>query len=175
MTSDFSDRSLDDLYSDLQRNTWAGGNILRGEVPRLFVVTALPSASIERRHQVLILAGDTGEADTPYICIKNASNTYEWLEVGSGNEAASSTSDLKDAMVSNGIVTDGGATPLDLDGGAATVGNFTHEGTQIGFFGTSGETKRTLTGSRSSQTVAVLALLADILDDYGLLTDSTTA
>lgn len=35
----------------------------------------------------------------------------------------SSTSDIKDSLVILGLITDGGATPLDLDGGAATLGS----------------------------------------------------
>jgi hypothetical protein len=70
---------FDRLWDDLQRNPWAGGNILRGEIPRVVAVTALPTASVERRLQLLVLDGGTGVADIVYVCIKNASDTYEWL------------------------------------------------------------------------------------------------
>jgi hypothetical protein len=47
---------------------------------------------------------------------------------------AASTSDLKDVMVTRGLITDSGASPLDLDGGKMTCGNLHHEGTTLGFY-----------------------------------------
>jgi len=39
------------------------------------------------------------------------------------------TDDIKDGLASMGLITNGGATPLNLDGGALTVGNLTAVGT----------------------------------------------
>lgn len=84
------------------------------------------------------------------------------------------TTDIKDVLVNTGLLEDGGATPLDLDGGQATVGNFLHEGTQIAFFGGALTNKEAVTGSRSTQTAGVLADLINALEGYGLITDGTT-
>lgn len=42
---------------------------------------------------------------------------------------AAATAGIKATLVSVGLLTGGGATPLDLDGGALTTGNATHNGT----------------------------------------------
>lgn len=178
--TDFSaeDRSLDSVYSDLQRNTWAGGNILRGEIPRIVVVTALPTATAERRNQIVVKAGAALATDIPYVCIKNDSDTYEWLQLGGAIVTQTATTDLKDAMVANDIIADSGASPLDLDGGKLTCGeaNITgainHDGTTVGWFSTTPTTKQTVTGSRGAN--AALATLLDALRVYGLITDSST-
>lgn len=69
------------------------------------------------------------------------------------------TNDLKDTLVSYGLVTDGGATPLDLDSGAltagaisGTTGAFSSNATVGGTFGVTGNT--TLSGTLSGAGVA---------------------
>jgi hypothetical protein len=148
-----TDRSFDRFYSDVERNTWAGGNILRGEIPRMVAVTALPTATAERRFQLLTLIGGTGVADTPYVCIKNAADTYEWLEVGGGFESGD-----------NLIV-----------GDLTVEGVFAHEGLTLGVLGVGPETQQTVTGSRSGATVTVLADTLIALDRNGYIVDGTSA
>lgn len=57
--------------------------IKQNDLPFLKKITgsALPTASEEYRGQIFTLLGDIGIADTSYICIKNASDTYEWLTI----------------------------------------------------------------------------------------------
>ena len=47
----------------------------------MFVTASLPTASLEQRGQVVRVEGGIGVADKVYMCIKNASNTYEWKEL----------------------------------------------------------------------------------------------
>lgn len=55
---------------------------------------------------------------------------------------AGSTADIKDALVALGLITDSGATPLNLDGGKLTAdeaeidGALNHDGSTAGFYGT---------------------------------------
>jgi hypothetical protein len=41
-------------------------------------VTELPTAVEAHRGKIKVLLGGTGVADVPYICIKNASDEYEY-------------------------------------------------------------------------------------------------
>jgi len=41
----------------------------------------LPTASANYRGKIYILQGAAGVADLPYMCIKNASDTYEWIAI----------------------------------------------------------------------------------------------
>lgn len=82
------------------------------------------------------------------------------------------STDLKDVLVTAELVEDGAATPLDLDGGTATIGDLVHEGANLAFFSGAGTTKQTVTGSRGAN--AALATLLDALEAYGLITDSST-
>jgi hypothetical protein len=40
---------------------------------------ALPTASVDNRGQIYTVFGDTGIADVSYICLKDASDTYNWI------------------------------------------------------------------------------------------------
>lgn len=46
-----------------------------------FIASALPSASQANRGQAYLIQGGTGIADKLHICIKNASEGYEWKEL----------------------------------------------------------------------------------------------
>ncbi len=66
------------------------------------------------------------------------------------------------------------ATGMDCNGNALTeVGDFDHDGANLGFYGTAPTTKKTVTGIRQSNTA--LASLLTQLAAVGLITDSTTA
>lgn len=76
----------------------------------------------------------------------------------------------------------GGTTYFDVNAqGHVTMQNsvikaaLDHDGTTIGFFGTTPITKRTVSGSVSGDTAGVLDLLCSQLASYGLILDSTTA
>lgn len=188
MSGDPFNMTLSELIETLMRDRWAGAHALRGEYPRLVVIPADEfasySATVDRRHQIVVIPGGAGVADVVYVCIKNAANTYTWLDISTSYTAitGSSTSDLKDNMVANGLVANGGATPLNLDSGdlfcndvtAASVitsAGLIHSGV-LGLFGAPTTTKLTVTGSRGGND-ALASLLAK-LAVYGLITDSTT-
>lgn len=46
----------------------------------LLTGTELPTASATYRGKTFTLLGGTGVADKSYICLKNASDTYEWKD-----------------------------------------------------------------------------------------------
>lgn len=97
-----------------------------------------------------------------------------------------STEDLKDLLVAYGLVTDGGATPLNLDSGALTVGTFSAtdditmtDAKNIVLQSTTG----TKVGSASTQKLGFLGAtpinrqaattdLKDLLVAFGFITDS---
>lgn len=76
---------------------------------------------------------------------------------------------------SNGIYTAGaieaGGNAI-LNGGTVTTGNLAHVGTTAGFFGSTPQSKQTVTGSRGGN--VALASLLSTLANYGILTDSST-
>lgn len=49
-----------------------------------------------------------------------------------------------------------------------------HEGTFLGVYGATPTSRRTITGSRAGAIAAVMALLLQALEDYGLIIDNTT-
>lgn len=73
--------------------------------------------------------------------------------------AASATLNVSGALVVNGTLN--------------PKANFTHQGTNIGFFSTTPTTKQTVTGSRGGN--AALASLLTALAAYGFVTDSSSA
>lgn len=177
--------TLEQLVYEIMRNFWAGGNILRGELPKIPTVEALPAAVAEYRHRIVIVPGGAGVADVVYVCRKTAADTYAWVDVSTPYAATTgiSTSDLKDNMVANGLVADGGATPLNLDGGALTCNaisagaltctGFQHSMGYITFWGGTGfSSKPVITGSKGGN--AALASLLSALATYGLVADSTS-
>lgn len=89
--------------------------------------------------------------------------------------------DLKDVLVTAELIEDNGATPLDLDGGAATVGDLTISGTITGtgsslaFRGKTPVTIPLIAGSRSGDTTGVLSLILQAGEDQGFWNDTTTA
>lgn len=179
------DRDIDGLFDDLQRNTWAGGNIRRSEIPRMVIIDADSfanlTASVTLHRWVFLVPGVAGVADVVYVCIKNTADAYEFLDISTPTTltAGSSTSDLKDNMVANGLVTDGGATPLNLDSGKLTAGEveidgaLNHDGSTVGFYGTTPIVKPTISGSRGGN--VALATVCDVLNHLGLATDISTA
>lgn len=80
--SEFEELSFEGFYSALTRNNVSGGNILRGEIPHLYVISeeafALMTASVELRASIFLVLGGTGVADVIYLCRKNAADTYEF-------------------------------------------------------------------------------------------------
>lgn len=85
MISDFSTQPeqipgqpIDSLYNMLERNRWAGGNILRGELPVYPTIAALPTATADYRYRTVIVAGAAGVADLIYVCLKTAADAYSW-------------------------------------------------------------------------------------------------
>lgn len=93
---------FEQFYNDVRRNAWAGSNILRGELPKVPIVTALPTASAEYRHRVVIVAGATTVADVPYACIKNDADTYEWMSLGGATSQATRVYATADETVNSG-------------------------------------------------------------------------
>lgn len=108
-----------------------------------------------------------------------------------------STADIKDALALLGLLTNGGASPLNLDSGALTAGatnvstlsasssvqangvlfanaGFDHVAGTLRFWNGAGQTsKPAITGSRGGN--AALASLLTALATYGLITDSSSA
>jgi hypothetical protein len=106
------------------------------------------------------------------------------------------TEDIKDALASLGLLTNGGASPLNLDAGAIVAGaasfttmessgnaqaggilyangGFRHIASTLLFWdGTGHASKPTVTGSRGGN--AALASLLTALATYGLITDSSS-
>jgi hypothetical protein len=96
-------------------------------------------------------------ANNTSITLRNVANTADLSVLGVSND---------NLLLGRDPL--GGATVSSIGIGAA--------GTQpMGFFGTGGTTRATITGSRSAATVTVLALLLSALNGYGLIVDSTTA
>jgi hypothetical protein len=153
------ERDLDGLYDDLQRNTWAGGNVLRGEIPRMVIIDADSfanlTASVTLHRWLVHVPGGAGVADAVYVCIKNDADAYEFLDLSAGFDPLGNSSLIVDDIEING--------------------DFRHDGTNIAFFGGAGATKQTVFGSLSTQTAIVLGNLIDQLEDYGFITDGTTA
>lgn len=57
-------------------------NLVELKAPLIpFVATALPTASASERGKVYLVQIGTGQADKLYICVKNASEGYEWKEL----------------------------------------------------------------------------------------------
>lgn len=61
------------------------------------------------------------------LCIGKSTSDKIAFHGSTPVDKAGSTEDLKDVLVALGLVTDSGATPLDLDGGALTAGATTFE------------------------------------------------
>lgn len=80
---------------------------------------------------------------------------------------ASNTTDLKDLLVALGLLTDGGATPTDLDGGKLTAGDLTTSGELAHTGSTAGLGGATPTAIPKAATYD----LKDALVDLGLVTD----
>lgn len=190
MTTDLQPRATGETYagdgailSMLQRTTFIR-ELLRGQPGKWLAYTAeqLPAASEQQRYACVVLTGDPGVADEALICLKLDDDTYDWINLGSF-EAQANTTDLKDVLVAIGALLDGGATPLDLDGGALTAGIVTgttaiftgtlsHQGASLGFYNHAAIAKPTLSGSRGGN--AALATVCDALKNLGLVTDSST-
>jgi len=49
---------------------------------RIEIVTSLPTADSSRRGQIVVLDGGSGNPDKVYICLKNSSDSYEWVQIG---------------------------------------------------------------------------------------------
>jgi len=63
---------VDDLDCNLKQ-------LLNARVER---VTSLPTADSSRRGQIVILDSGSGNPDKVYICLKNSSDSYEWVQIG---------------------------------------------------------------------------------------------
>lgn len=74
------DAAQSGLLRAVERDRWAGGTILRGELP-CFVSTVPPPASAAYRGRVGIILGAPGVADTVVTCIKSVTDTYAWAVV----------------------------------------------------------------------------------------------
>ena len=73
--------TLEQLVYDLMRNFWAGGNIMRGELPKIPTIESLPTATPEYRHRLVMVPGGAGVADVIYVCHKTATDTYAWVDI----------------------------------------------------------------------------------------------
>ena len=79
------------------------------------------------------------------------------------------TSGTEDGQLQLGVVSGGTLiAPIQIEGN----NDATSDGGLLGFFGSSGDSKNTVTGSRGGN--AALASLLTALEDYGLIVDSTT-
>lgn len=153
--------TLDELAQNMYRNRWAGGNIMRGEIPAYPTIAAIPTASADYRYKTVVVTGGAGVADIVYFCRKTSADTYAWVDLSTPFTltAGTSTSDLKDDLVANGIVTDGGATPLNLDSGTLTAGLVAATSLTIGglpaglVLAGSDTTERTMTTSQTDLSV----------------------
>lgn len=70
-----------ELARAMRRNLWAGAPVLRGALPKLPAVTALPTASIEYAYAQVVLIGTP---DIHYTCLRNAGGTWGWRTAATG-------------------------------------------------------------------------------------------
>lgn len=128
-------------------------------------------------------------AGTYAIVTRNAANSADINVLGCLSDDAIRLGDATDAAAIYLDVKTGGfflfrvnstdefsfsPTALDMNGNhLQEVGNFDHDGANIGFFGTAPTTKKTVTGSRGGN--AALASFLTQLASYGLITDGTSA
>lgn len=63
-----------------RRDRWVG-NRMRGSIPQLTVVAALPTARAEFAYCMVVLVGTP---DIAYICLRNAGGTWGWREAATG-------------------------------------------------------------------------------------------
>lgn len=76
---------------EMERDHWAGGVILRGELPRMPYVTALPSASAAYAYRMVTIPGDgVSVADLTYQCLRDATGTWGWRQFAPASGGAPS-------------------------------------------------------------------------------------
>ncbi len=79
------DERLESLRARIERDRWAGGVILRGELPRIPTVPALPTASPDFAYALLVLLGDGATTpDIAYVCLRDSSGVWDWRVVATG-------------------------------------------------------------------------------------------
>lgn len=73
------------IQDALSRDTWAGGHVLRGELPVVPTVPVLPSASLKYAYRLLCIPGDgSTTADVVYVCLRNSSGAWGWRTAATG-------------------------------------------------------------------------------------------
>lgn len=70
-----------DIDQILAKNSIADRDLKWTNPCLLTQVDALPTADVSLRGQMYLLKGGTGVADTVYVCIKDATETYVWLQL----------------------------------------------------------------------------------------------
>lgn len=122
------------------------------------------STGVTRSFSVLNATGvgtinlGTGAATAHVLNIGNASALLGFYGAAAVTKPGS-TSDIKDSLVSLGLITDGGATPLNLDGGAFTAG----QGTITTSGATTGATINTAAGTGVGAIITTSAATVDAL------------
>lgn len=69
------------LEAAVERDLWAGGHILRGELPRIPTVLALPAGSVFYAYRMVALVGTP---DIVYVCLRNAGGAWDWRVASTG-------------------------------------------------------------------------------------------
>ncbi len=87
----------DDLQYQLGQNRWAGGPIVRGDLPQYPFVSVLPTASSSYAYATVALAGTP---DHVYICLKDDGGTWRWVEMS--NQSAKQSYQFTYSFAVNG-------------------------------------------------------------------------
>lgn len=116
---------------ELERNESVGGNITRGALLKVPSRTAAPTASSALRYRILVVQGTPDEF---YVCLRNASGTWEWrlanitwgvagypLDVDFSAEADGSATTVARSDHRHAL-TAPDATPSSVDATAAAIG-----------------------------------------------------
>ena len=76
-------RELQELLTELQLliegDLWAGGTIMRGELPRTPIVDVLPPAGEAYGYRLVTLKGDGSTTpDIMHVCLRDSSAVWAW-------------------------------------------------------------------------------------------------
>jgi len=79
------DERLEAVRARIERDRWAGGTILRGELPRVPTVVNLPTASADMAYARAVLPGDGATtSDVEYVCLRDSSGVWGWRVSATG-------------------------------------------------------------------------------------------
>lgn len=80
-----NDYAGEELYGLMARDQWAGGTVLRGELPQVPQVDALPTAGEQWAYRMVTLPGDGATtADVTYQCLRTSAGVWGWRTMATG-------------------------------------------------------------------------------------------